>query len=541
MARVIRRREFLARSGFLAGAAAFMRRPTLPAITEHSIASDASGISFQTTDPSLQSRYQSALDLLAANVQKMFGYQEPVLIEGSVYRGIWLECGPHEGLVYSAILPDVARNNHLAFFGLQHEDGQLPCNIKLTEASHGQIQMVVPIAATAWELYQQAHDSQLLEAAYSSCSRWDAWLRKYRDTRHTGLCEGFCTFDTGHDNSPRWAGIPNQCPDGDARRCPPVPSLPRLCPDLSATVYGGRIALATMARALGRDSEADNWLELATAIRSAILDRLYDPADAAFYDLDAQNQFVRIRGDVISRVLGEHVVSQDVFETIYRRQIHNPSAFWAPYPLPSIALDDPHFVRPIPRNSWGGASQALTALRAPRWMEHYKKPADLAHLMQQWVDALLRAPDFRQQLDPLTGVFTDDPPGYSPAALVLIDFTWRLAGVRKVGDNLEWNIQPPAANIRASFHLRVNPTLMAEIRYESGRAQLFLNSHRILTTSSVVRFTTTERGEFRTAVGIAPQKSTVVLHQVHLPSRTFSIDPNATVDLEGNQRITSNN
>jgi hypothetical protein len=79
MARVIRRREFLARSGFFAGVAALMCRPTLGVITEHSIVSDASGISFQTTDPGLQSHYQSALDLLAPNVQRMSGYQEPVL------------------------------------------------------------------------------------------------------------------------------------------------------------------------------------------------------------------------------------------------------------------------------------------------------------------------------------------------------------------------------------------------------------------------------------------------------------------------------
>ena len=529
MGRMIRRREFLARSGLLAGAA-LIPRASLGAIAKDSIA-PTSCVSFQTTDPELQSHYQSALDLLAANVEKMRGYNEPVLIEGSVYRGIWLECAPHEGLVYFAIRPDIARNNHLAFFELQHEDGQLPCNIKLAEVGYGQIQMVVPIAATAWELSQQTHDSQLLEAAYGGCSRWDAWLRKYRDTRHTGLCEGFCTFDTGHDNSPRWAGMPNGCPDGDARKCPNVPSLPRLCPDLSATVFGGRVALAAMARVLGRDSEADHWLELAASIRSAILDRLYDPADAAFYDRDAQNQFVRIRGDVISRVLGEHVVDQELFETIYQRQIHNHSAFWAPYPLPSIALDDPHFVRPIPRNSWGGASQALTALRATRWMEHYKKPADLAHLMQQWINALLRAPGFRQQLDPLTGDFTNDSAGYSPAALVLIDFTWRLAGVRSIGDQLEWNIRPLAANTRSSFWLRVNPALVAEIRYASGRAQISLNGHQILASDSVVRLITTQRGELRNAVGIGSRNSKVVLRQSHTQPRTFTIDPNATVDL----------
>jgi len=115
-----------------------------------------------------------------------------------------------------------------------------------------------------------------------------------------------------------------------------------------------------MARALGKNSEADRWLEDAAAIQTAILNKLYAPDDAAFYDLDAQNHFVRVRSDVISRVLGEYVVDQKLFDAIYEREIHNPKAFGVPYPLPSIALDDPAFVHPIPRNSWGGASQALS-------------------------------------------------------------------------------------------------------------------------------------------------------------------------------------
>jgi len=530
------RRKFLARSGLLAGTVFLAPRTGLhrtqkPIASKVDPAPETSSIHFETTDAALQSRYQRALGILAGNIQTLPGCQNPVLIEGSVYRGIWLECAPHEGLVYSAIRPDVARNNHVAFFEQQREDGQIPCNLKSTGIGFGQIQMVVPIAATAWELSQQLQDSHLLEAAYDASSRWDAWLRQYRGTRHTGLCEGFCTYDTGHDNSPRWAGIPNGCPGGDARKCPPLPSLPRLCPDLSATVYGGRLALASMARALGKNSESDYWLELAAAIRTAILNRLYDPTDAAFYDLDAQNHFVRIRGDIISRVLGEHVVDQQLFETIYRRQIHNPSAFWAPYPLPSIALDDPHFVRPIPRNSWGGASQALTALRAPRWMEHYGKPADLAHLMQQWIDAFLRAEGFRQQLDPLTGDFTPDASGYSPAALVLVDFTWRLAGVRKIGDELEWNIRPPAPQICSSFRLQVHRTLTAEIQYESGQAELSLNGRLVLKTASVVRLITDQRGDLRRAVGVATDRSLTVLHQTGRAERSFSMDPNTTLSL----------
>ena len=397
----------------------------------------------------------AAIATLTGNIRTMperpDSFTQPVLIEGSTYQGVWQECAPLEGLVWAEVGVDhdglspaqVAVNNHMAFFATQHEDGQLPAAVKKDSTGFGQIQMVVPIAATAWELIQRKDtpDAQrLLETTYKACSRWDAWLRQYRDTGKTGLVEGFCTYDTGHDNSPRWKGIPNQCPDRDARKCPPIASMPRLCPDLSATVFGGRKALAAMALALGRKDDHARWLADAEHIRQLILTKLYSPEDAAFYDVNAQGNFVKVRSDVISRVLGEHVLDlsersdKAIFEAVWARQLHNPKAFWAPYPLSSIAQDDPTFVRPIPRNSWGGASQALTALRTPRWMPHYGKHAEFRHLMRQWVEAIARAhgqeaqgTEFRQQVDPQTGVFTKpDPGGYSPCALAFLDFDRRL-------------------------------------------------------------------------------------------------------------------
>jgi hypothetical protein len=435
------------RRSFLAGAAktavaAFASRPLrILAQDAAKPSKDEASSVFAADDPAWKQTWDAAIAVLAGNIRKVPGYSKPLLFEGSTYPGIWLECGPHEGLVYATLakfIPtdaakitplEAARNNHLAFFELQRADGQLPASVKTTEDGYGQIQMVVPIAATAWELSELTGDEELLATAYSACSRWDAWLRQYRDTRKTGLVEGFCTYDTGHDNSPRWKGIPNRCPDADARKCPPIASLPRLCPDLSATVYGGRIALAAMAKALGKTSEAARWQGDAETIRRLIIEKLYSPEDAAFYDLDAQDNFVRVRSDAISRVLGEHVLDLShlhdtaIFDALWKRQIHNPDAFWAPYPLSSIAQDDPTFVWPIPRNSWGGASQALTALRAPRWMAHYGKRAELNHLMIQWCRAILRHGEFRQQVDPQTGEFTQpDPGGYSPAALVFLSF-----------------------------------------------------------------------------------------------------------------------
>jgi hypothetical protein len=497
--------------------------------------SAADAWSFTTQAPDLQRVYDAALAALRGNVVKLGPYPDPVLIEGSVYRGVWLECGPQEGEVDSVVGTEgaraAARNNQLVFFALQKPDGQLPCSVKDRGPGFGQIQMVVPIAATAWELARRWGDEELLHKAYAACGKWDAWLRRYRNTRGTGLCEGFCTYDTGMDNSPRWRGVPNACPDGDARKCPDAPGVPRLCPDLSATVYGGRVALAAMAKALEKQNEAGRWEQDAATIRKLIVERLYDPEDAAFYDLDSNNQFVKVRSTATLRVLGEHVVDGTLFETIWRKQVHNPDAFWAPYPFPSAALNDPTFVRPIPRNSWGGASQALTALRAPRWMEHYGKPSDLGFVMQRWLEALLRAGEFRQQMDPVTGDFTmKDPGGYSPAALVFCDFLWRLSGVREQDGLVEWNVRPPAVVGQSKFTRTIGGTT-AELRYEGTTGELWLGGRRLARVDGRVRLLGTRTGELREAVGIANRVSPVTLFAPDQALRVFAVEGNARMPL----------
>ena len=484
---------------------------------------------FSTHNERWQSVYDRALSILATNVQVLPRFPKPVLIEGANYAGIWQECGPHEAFVYRHFRPDVARNSHMIFFALQRPDGQLPANDKRSETDFGQIQMVVPIAATAWELARYTGDAELLETAYHACSRWDAWLMRYRNTRGTGLIEGFCTYDTGMDNSPRWAGMAPQCPDKDARRCPPNPSLPRLCPDLSATVYGARVALSAMAAALGKQSEATQWQERAETIRNLILQRLYNSEDAAFYDLDAQNKFVRVRSDILTRVCGEHVVDAKTFAAIWERQLGNPQAFWAPFPFPSIALNDPTFVRPIPPNSWGGASQALAALRAGRWLDYYGRSAEFAHMMQQWCEALQHDMTFRQQLNPLTGEFTQrGQPDYSPAALVMYDFTWRLAGVREEDSELHWNVRPgPAVSSNAILRVNAAGGQRAEMRYDSKGAELMLGDHRIGKVEGICRIVTDQTGKPLYAQGIDLSPQSVELQLAGLPHRNFVLQPNA--------------
>jgi hypothetical protein len=486
---------------------------------------ESSGPQFQCDDTRLQGAYNASVSGLKGNVQDVFRFPRPVLLEGATYAGVWLECAPLEGLVYAPLSPETAQANHEVFFDLQREDGYLPCNDKKDRLGTGQIQMVVPIAATAWDLYRQNRSAAFLEKTYSACSRWDEWLMRYRNMRGTGLCEAFCTYDTGHDNSPRFLGKSRQCPNADARVCPPDDGLPYLAPDLSSTVYGGRVALAAMAREMNRGAEEARWLESAAAIRKLILERLYDARDGAFYDIDSHGKFVRIRGDAITRVMGEHVADQKLFDEVWRRQLGNPSAFWRPYPFPSIAADDPSFVRPIPRNSWGGASQALTALRTPRWMEHYGKYAEFTHLMTQWVRALARSGEFLQQMDPETGAFSPDRGAYSPAMLTLFDFTWRLYGVRPQADTLEWNCRLPegSASVAAAWGT-------AKLQTDRGGSTLTVAGNRVASVRGVARLVTSGVGRPLRLVGTEAGKSTVEL-QAGGKKRSYPVTAGQVIQL----------
>ena len=178
----MKRRDFLAASAVAAGYLAVLPRQGIAQQLAPAYA-EPSEIEFHTTNSRWQTTYDKALAVLAGNVRTLPRYDQPVLIEGADYPGIWQECAPHEGLVYRHIRPDAARNNHLGFFQLQRQDGQLPASIKVSEVGYGQIQMVVPIAATAWELAQQTKDSDLLERAYKGSARWDEWLARNRKQR----------------------------------------------------------------------------------------------------------------------------------------------------------------------------------------------------------------------------------------------------------------------------------------------------------------------------------------------------------------------
>ena len=376
----------------------------------------------------LEAIWREALRELDRSIRPVTG-AAAVLVEGADYPGTWLESTATISTdVLARFRPDVARETHLLFARLQRDDGMLPYKITDDGPAFSQIQLVSPLARSVWTQYRLGvGGTEYLRTMYDAMAKYDAWLCDYRDTRGTGAVEAFCTFDTGHDLSPRFWFLPDRAMHADARRYDPAyPTLPYVAPDLTANVACQRSYLAMIAAELGLDPEP--WRRKAAASTAALFAQCFDEYDAAFYDRDAHGEPVRMLTDVMLRVFACEVGDAALFETVLRRYLMNTRVFLAHYGFTSLAMDDPRFDHDFTRNSWGGPSNLLSLLRSPHAFEHHGHVAELALASQPVVAAIAGADRFPQCLDPWSGA-AGYGSAYSPAILWFLDAVERYFGV----------------------------------------------------------------------------------------------------------------
>lgn len=378
-----------------------------------------------------------------SHIKCFAGQPGPIFLISTAYPGVWLEHA-FDAVCYRLLRPEdpqanaVALNQMRLFLANQTPEGRLPYCV-LDEGlagvpperlvGYGQIQECVAFGQLCLTVYRLTGDQPFLEEAYRGLCRWDAWQSTHRMRLGAGLIELFCLYDTGHDNSARLAGIPNKCPDALGAQPAEADALPILAPDMNAVFFGDRMALSEMARLLGDEAAARDWRAAAGEVRRAMFELLYDPADEFFYDRDRHGRLRRVKSISIANVFGERLLTQAEFDRIYARHLANPREFAAPYPYPSLAMDEPGWVKDRPGNSWGYYAQALTALRAMRYMDFYGKSADYDRLLAHWVAAYASQPEarFAQELDPLTGEQSASSEGYSSGMLTF------LYGVKRLG------------------------------------------------------------------------------------------------------------
>ncbi|WP_022881937.1 MGH1-like glycoside hydrolase domain-containing protein [Gryllotalpicola ginsengisoli] len=457
------------------------------------------GIRFDADGGGLADAWRRAAAQLAECTAPLGG-GEPVLLEGGPYPGAWLEStGSISAEVLARLAPGLARATMLRFARLARADGLLPYKITAEGPAFGQIQRVTPLARSAWTAYRLgALDRGDLAVLYRALAADDTWVARHRDTRGTGGVEAFCAFDTGHDGSPRFAGIPDTTPGRDpARFDRGIPRLPFVAPDLTAHAACQREHLALIAAELGEPAQP--WLEAAARSRAALWQQCFDADDGQFYDRDALGGAVRVPSDVLLRVLACGIGDDVFFAEALRRWLLNPRGFFARHPFTTVARAHPAYQRDVERNSWGGPPNFLAVLRAPAAFERHGRAAELALVDLPLLTALARAGRFPQTYDPDTGA-----PGYAerytPAMLWLLDAVERCCGVEPRPEGEVWFTGLLPDGVTGGSYRRGD--LRVDVR--AGTLTASRDGEVVARTPAGVRVVTDAAGEARAIVNVSP-------------------------------------
>lgn len=495
----------------------------------------ASGIGFAALGSPLEERWHRALAELARCIHPI-GASAPLLYEGGAYNGAWIEStGTINAELLDRFVPSVTRETHLLFARIQRADGMIPYKVTADGPGFSQIQLVTPLARSVWNHYLLAgRDRAYLTAMYQAMARYDEWLTTHRDTRGSGGVEAFCTFDTGHDLSPRFWNAPERCFRGDATRFDPdVAALPYIAPDLTANIACQRDHLALAAAELGSDPEP--WRAKAEASRAALFRECWDEADGMFYDRTADGELLRIGSDVLLRVLACEVGDDAFFEAALERHVLNTRRFLSGYGFTSVAMDDPRFDGDHTRNSWAGPVNYLTLIRAAHAFEHHGRVAELALTHRPILGAAAHHDRFPQCLDPWSGDagYTES---YSPSILWLLDTIERDAGVLPRPDGEVWlTAMPPTrldhgAAATATAYARVVRGARYELAADDERAEVHRDGRPWLSFPRGWRVVIDVEGAVAAVVGMSARPVEGTL-ETDASSLALSLGPNDRVSI----------
>jgi len=171
------------------------------------------------------------------------------------------------------------------------------------------------------------------------------------------------------------------------------------------TIYAeNQRVLATLLRRSGDARGAEEMDERATKTASALIDKCFDEQAGLFFDL-AGNGERMLRTNTVSSlmpILLPELPRDQV--TALVRHISSAEEYAAPYPVPSVAMNEPSYLPPSKDN--------ILVWRGPTWMNsnwylarglRRHGFADLARRIEDRSAAAVEREGFREYYDPRTG------------------------------------------------------------------------------------------------------------------------------------------
>ena len=394
-------------------------------------------VQFHTNNQALQRLYDAAEKKLKKNIKQF--PDRKVLIEGGGYQKIWLETQPMGGEMYAKRNIETALNNQLLFMEHQRQDGRLPGSITVENGKRlpqfNKIQGFCFPAPALNMYYWIGQDLEYLKLLYHSLEQFDKYLWNERDSDGDGCLESWCVYDTGEDNAKRYGNAPCWWDE----TMPPVgyDVVPINSMDFMSYSYAARETLAEISKILNHDKEK-YWSVAARQVSAKIRSYLWDDAKGACFDRDKHQNRMNTLVHNNLRCMYWNSFSQDMADRFMKEHLLNPEEFWTPFPLPSVAYNDPIYDN-ASNNSWSGQPQGLTYQRAIRALENYGYYHIVTQLGYTLFAALQDECIFPQQFDPITGQRQGDVDGYGPVMLAVLEYISRIFGIHMQANQLWWS------------------------------------------------------------------------------------------------------
>jgi len=263
------------------------------------------------------------------------------------HRHMWLWDTAFHALGLMHYRPDLAEEAIRALFSKQQPDGKLLLAAQPGEPERQETETQPPVLAWAvWLMWECCGRRNAVEEFYPALMRYIEWFERNR-RNNAGLfgwavrtgdhpITGARGAESGMDNSPRFDQVEQMT-----------------AADLCGYMASEYLALEKLAKILDKKSEDAEWRARRQRIVRQTNTVLWDKQDQFYYDLDEQGAFIRLKTCAgIIPMLG-HIPDPDRGRAL-AQHVMNPAEFWAPFPVATVAQDEPAYTN----DCWRGCTWA---------------------------------------------------------------------------------------------------------------------------------------------------------------------------------------
>lgn len=350
--------------------------------------------------------------------QRYFFSREGLLPSKLHYVGVWLWDQSFHAVAYRHANTHLAEDQLRIMLDHQQPDGMLPdaihdegVVIAVSQPMEGKVTKPPIIAWSALKIYETSGNLDFLSEIYEAVIRWHEWW--LRDNLNAcGLCEYQHPLSSGLDDSPLWDG-----------------GMPVVAPDLNTYLCVQFESIAHMASLLGRDEDVRAYQARATEWLERMIAVLWNE-ELGLFDFLREGARIPVLTPFSLLPLWTGKLPEAINARLVEH-LQNPATFWTEYPIPTVAISDPHF---DPKQMWRGPTYPNINLLFVEGLEKIGQRDLAASLRRKTLQLLMQHRDIYEYYDPLTA---ERPPkaapifGWSSAAFIEL----ALQESRHVGSN----------------------------------------------------------------------------------------------------------